>query len=39
VMPVWRKDIKTLWAAWHLRRQRLDDSRTSLQTKVCSWQI
>jgi phosphatidylglycerophosphate synthase len=39
VMPAWRKDIKTLWAAWHLRRQMLDDGRTSLQTRVCSWQI
>jgi CDP-diacylglycerol--glycerol-3-phosphate 3-phosphatidyltransferase len=39
VIPVWRKDIKTLLAAWHLRRQMLNDGRTSLQSSVCSWQI
>jgi len=39
VMPVWRKDIKTLRAAWHIRRQMVDGGRTSLQTKVCSWQV
>jgi phosphatidylglycerophosphate synthase len=28
VMPVWRKDIKTLRAAWQLRRQVLDEGLT-----------
>jgi phosphatidylglycerophosphate synthase len=39
VMPVWRKDIKTLRAAWQLRRQVLDEKRASLQMdeeKSCS---
>jgi CDP-diacylglycerol--glycerol-3-phosphate 3-phosphatidyltransferase len=30
VMPVWRKDIKTVRAAWHLRRQILDERCASL---------
>jgi CDP-diacylglycerol--glycerol-3-phosphate 3-phosphatidyltransferase len=25
VMPVWRKDIKTLWEAWGIRRQMLEE--------------
>src|SRR5882757_1164345 len=32
VMPVWRKDIKTIRAAWHLRRQILGDGRALLQS-------
>jgi phosphatidylglycerophosphate synthase len=39
VMPVWRKDIKTLRAAWRLRRQVLDAGSASSQMeegKSCS---
>jgi phosphatidylglycerophosphate synthase len=32
VMPVWRKDIKTIRAAWHLRRQILGEGRALSQT-------
>src|SRR5437660_2426289 len=32
VMPVWRKDIKTIRAAWRLRWQELDERRASLLT-------
>lgn len=39
ILPVWRKDVKTLRAAWHLRRQMLDEGLTSLQSSVFSWQV
>ena len=32
VMPVWQKDIKTIRAAWHLRRRILGDGRALLET-------
>jgi len=32
VLLVWRKDIKTIRAAWHLRRQILGDGRALLQS-------
>ncbi len=32
MLPMWRKDVKTLWAAWRLRGQMLsDNSRMGLQ--------
>jgi CDP-diacylglycerol--glycerol-3-phosphate 3-phosphatidyltransferase len=32
MLPVWRKDVKTIWAAWRLRGQMLDkDDRNGLQ--------
>ncbi len=34
VMPVWRKDIKTLGAAWRIRRQMLDGGRISMRSGV-----
>jgi CDP-diacylglycerol--glycerol-3-phosphate 3-phosphatidyltransferase len=39
VMPVWRKDIKTLCAARGIRKEMLNDRSESLQSSVCSWQV
>jgi CDP-diacylglycerol--glycerol-3-phosphate 3-phosphatidyltransferase len=35
VMPMWRKDIKTLRAAWSIRKEMMNDRSDSLRSGVC----